>query len=280
MITVVTVLHGSRPHLERLLDSLDRHVPQEIQLVAVDTGPDDGGAQLARERGGEVLELPDNPGFGAANNAGVVRARHDVTALLNPDVELLDGGLLELAGRVRERDALAVPRLLNPDGSVQDTAHPVPGTRGEILRALLPARLAPQPYRAATTRRVGWAIAAALVGRTQTLRALGPFDADAFLFYEDLDLCLRSPVPVELHPDVALRHAGGHSIGPERLQAEAQRRREVVGRNLGATALRRDDLAQALTFARSAAFRPGARARLRALREARRTAGYADPHGR
>ena len=28
-----------------------------------------------------------------------------------------------------------------------------------------------------------------------TLRALGPFDADAFLFYEDLDLCLRARAP-------------------------------------------------------------------------------------
>jgi GT2 family glycosyltransferase len=280
MITVVTVLHRSRPHLERLLDSLGRHVPGETQVVAVDTGPDDGGARLARDRGAEVVALPGNPGFGAANNAGIERAHHDVTALLNPDVELLDAGLLTLAGRVRERDALAVPRLLNPDGTTQDTAHPAPGTRSEILRALLPARLAPQPYRAGQRREVGWAIAAALVARTATLRALGPFDPEHFLFYEDLDLCLRSPVPVELHPDVALRHEGGHSTGSDRLAAEAKRRREVIGRNLGAKALRRDDVAQALTFGRTAVFKPRARAQLRALREARRDRGYAHPHGR
>jgi N-acetylglucosaminyl-diphospho-decaprenol L-rhamnosyltransferase len=280
VISVVTVLHGSGPHVARLLDSLERHLPGEAQVIAVDTGPDDGGAVLARERGAEILPLPGNPGFGPANNAGLARARHDVTALLNPDVELLDAGLLDLAGRARAHDALLVPRLLNPDGSVQDSAHPLPGTRREVLRALLPARLAPQPYRATRPRRVGWAIAAALVARTSTLRALGPFDADAFLFYEDLDLCLRSPVPVELHPDVALRHAGGHSTGPGRLADEARRRREVVGANLGRPALRRDDLAQALTFARGAPVRARSRAQLRALRHARRAAGYADPHGR
>jgi GT2 family glycosyltransferase len=279
MITVVTVLHRSRAHLERLLDSLDRHLPGDAQVVAVDTGPDDGGAALAARRGADVLALPGNPGFGAANNAGLARARHDVTALLNPDVELLDAGLLDLAALVRERDALVIPRLLNPDGSVQDSAHPRPGTRREILRALLPARLAPQPYRVTAARPVGWAIAAALVARTGTLRALGPFDPGLFLYYEDLDLCLRSPVPVELHPEVALRHAGGHSTGDDRLASEARRRREVIARNLGPRALRRDDLAQALTFARTAAFKPRARAQLRALRDARRTAGYAGPHG-
>jgi GT2 family glycosyltransferase len=273
MISAVTVLHRSRPHLARLLDSLDRHLPGEVQLVAVDTGPDDGGAALARERGAEVVALPENPGFGAANNTGVARARHDVTALLNPDVELLDAGLRTLAERARTTEALLVPRLLNPDGSIQDTAHPRPGTRAEIARALLPSRLAPQPYRAGTTRPVGWAIAAALVARTAVLRALGPFDDEAFLFYEDLDLCLRAPHGVELHSDIALRHAGGHSTGEGRLAAEARRRREVVGSNLGPAALRRDDLAQALTFARTAAFKPRARAQLRALLTARRDAG-------
>jgi GT2 family glycosyltransferase len=118
---------------------------------------------------------------------------------------------------------------------------------------------------------VGWAIAAALVARTATLRRLGPFDADAFLFYEDLDLCLRSDVPVELHPEVALLHEGGHSTGPDRLRTEARRRREVVGERLGGRARDLDDLAQAVTFARAALTgRSRPREQLRALRVARR----------
>jgi N-acetylglucosaminyl-diphospho-decaprenol L-rhamnosyltransferase len=117
---------------------------------------------------------------------------------------------------------------------------------------------------------VGWAIAACVAVRTDLLRSLGPFDPSQFLFYEDLDLCLRSDVPVELHPEVALRHAGGHSTGPDRLALEAARRRRVVGERLGPRALRRDDLAQAVTFARASVRSPRAREQLRALRVARR----------
>jgi GT2 family glycosyltransferase len=268
VISVVTVIHDSADHLRRLLDSLDRHAPR-AQVIVVDTGSTDGGADVARAHGAEVVDLPDNPGFGAANNAGVTRATHEVTALLNPDVELLDDGLLRLAERAMQSDALLYPRLLNPDGSVQDTAHPRPGTAGEVLRALLPARLAPQPYRATSRRTVGWAIAAVLVARTDTLRRLGPFDADAFLFYEDLDLCLRAG-RCELHPDIALRHVGGHSTGTDRLAVEAARRREVVEERLGAAARRKDDLAQTLTFLRAGVRSRRARAQLRALRVARR----------
>jgi GT2 family glycosyltransferase len=267
-LSAVVVLHDSEPELRRLLASIDAHLPGRVELVVVDTGSADGGAAVAREWGATVVDLPDNPGFGPANNAGVAHVSHDVTALLNPDVELLDDGLLELTEAARATDALHFPRLLNPDGTVQDTAHPPPGTWREVARALLPHRAVSQPY--ATGDGVGWVIAAAVVARTQTLRRLGPFDPDAFMFYEDMDLCLRADVPLALKTGVVLRHEGGHSTGPAKIADEARRRRAVVEQNLGRAALRRDDLAQALTFARTAAWKPRSRAQLKALRDARR----------
>jgi len=289
--TAVVVLHDSAPDLARLLDSLEANLPERPQLVVVDSGSRDAGADLARERGAEVVELAGNRGFGAASNAGVARASTDVVALLNPDVELLDAGLLDLVALARERDALLAPRLLNADSSTQRSAHPLPGRATALLPALVHAPLLParlrvpaEPWRADAPRTVGWAIAAALVARTATLRALGPFDADAFLFYEDLDLCLRARaagVPTELHPEVALRHAGGHATGPafggEPHDLQARRRREVVAARLGRRALALDDAAQGLTFATRIAARTVVRrdtgrerAQLRALLRARR----------
>ena len=91
-LSVVCVLHDSAVVLPALLRSLARHLP-DAQVVAVDSGSRDGSAELARAAGAEVVRLADNPGFGAANNAGLARARHPVAALLNPDCELLDGSL-------------------------------------------------------------------------------------------------------------------------------------------------------------------------------------------
>jgi N-acetylglucosaminyl-diphospho-decaprenol L-rhamnosyltransferase len=288
--TAVIVIHDSEEELGSLLASLPRHLPEAPQLVVVDAGSRDGGAALAREHGAEVVARPNNPGFGPASNAGVERARSDVTVLLNPDIELRDAALAELVGRAAGRDALLAPRLLEADGSVQRTAHPVPGGLDAFLPALvhpplLPrgARLRFEPWRAESPRSVGWAIAACLAARTDVLRSLGPFDPTAFLFYEDLDLCLRARaagIPTELHPDLVLRHSGAHSTGPtfggEPYELLARRRREVIEARLGRRALALDDAAQALTFAtRSAgrvllrrdAARP--RAQMRALRRAR-----------
>jgi N-acetylglucosaminyl-diphospho-decaprenol L-rhamnosyltransferase len=288
--TIVVALHDSAADLRRLLASIDRWLDRgAVRVVCVDSGSTDDGPELACDWGADLIVLDGNPGFGAANDAGVERADTEVTVLLNPDVELRDDGLARLAALAAEREALLAPRLLNADGSVQRSAHPRPGTLEALVPAALPPTALPRalrerfdPWRAARPRRVGWAIAAALAARTDTLRALGPFDRGAFLFYEDLDLCLRAAaagIPTELHPEIALVHRGAHStethFGGEPLALHARRRREVIVANLGTAALARDDVAQGLTFALRALAkgrRGGARerAQLAALRAARR----------
>ena len=214
-LSVIVVSHDSGEHLARLLPSID----VEAQVIVVETGPTGGDAQI---------HLADNPGFGAANNAGVAEATGDVTALLNPDVILAPGALAHLAEAAAHRDALHVPRLKNADGSPQDSVHPLPGARSNYLRALTPGPV----RRRIGERAAGWAIAAVMVARTSTLRALGPFDPSIHLFYEDLDLCLRAGargVPVEVHREIAVTHVGGHSTGAEDAALQVRRRRDAAG---------------------------------------------------
>jgi N-acetylglucosaminyl-diphospho-decaprenol L-rhamnosyltransferase len=292
--TIVIVLHDSAVPLQALLRSLAAHLPRRPQLVVVDTGSQDGGAELARNHGAEVIELRDNPGFGAANNAGVGLARHDVTVLLNPDCELLDDGLVRLASAAAGRDALWVPRLLDPDGSLQRSAHPLPGTVGALLPAVVHPAVLPRalrervdPWRAGRPRPAGWAIAACLAARTSTLRRLGPFDPGQFLFYEDMDLCLRARaagMPTLIDPSIRIRHLGGHStgraFGGEPHDLLARRRAAVVHASRGRTARALDDAAQALTFATRTLARvvlrrdhARERAQLRAVWRARKARG-------
>jgi GT2 family glycosyltransferase len=267
--SVVVVLHDSAEPLRALLGSLSL-LPEPPQLVVVDAASGDDGPALAEAAGAEVVALGANPGFGAANNAGVERARHAVTVLLNPDCELLDGSLARLAAAAAaEPDRLWVPRLLGADGTIERSAHPLPGTLGALLPALahppaLPRALREraEPFRAERPRTVGWAIAACLAAGTDVLRGLGPFDARQFLFFEDMDLCLRARaagIPTVLEPRVRVRHLGGHATrrayAGEPHQLLARRRRSVVEANRGRAARRLDDAAQALTFASRTAAR-------------------------
>ena len=287
---IVTVIHDSEPELLGLLDSIDRRLDPRPRVVVVDSGSSDGGPALARERGAQVVELGGNLGFGAGCNAGIERVREPVTALVNPDVELLDDGLARLADIAAAREALVAARLLNADGSVQDSAHPVPGTPEALVPAVLPRRVLPsplrrryEPWRSDEPREVGWAIAACMVARTELLRRLGPFDGSAFLFYEDMELCLharREGIPTLLVPGIRIRHLGGTStdraLGDSALDLHARRRREVMAKQ-GRAARALDDMSELLThglraLGRSLARRDPepARRRLRALLRARR----------
>jgi GT2 family glycosyltransferase len=288
----VVVLHDSAGELARLLASLRRARAPAPRLVVVDSGSRDDGAARARAAGAEVVELPGNPGFGAATNAGLQRVREDVAVLLNPDCEVVDGSLARLAAIARAHPrCLHAPRLIGADGAPQRSAHPLPGTVGALLPALVHPPLLPrrvreraEPFRACTARTVGWAIAACLAAATETLRELGPFDPSVHLFAEDMELGVRARargVRTVLHPDLCVRHSGGHAVlrWGEPFGLLARRRREAVLATRGRAALALDDAALALTYATRAAARVALRrphdrqrAQLAALRAARRGA--------
>ncbi len=267
--SLCVVLHNSERELGALLDSIDAHLSDRPQIICADSGATDDGAALARSRGAAVIVMDGNPGFGAANNAALSAATEDVAVLLNPDCRLIDGSLERLVTAAGNRRGLMVPRLLNENRTVQDSAHPLPGGWDGYLAALTAPRLLPrrlrerlQPFRSDHEIEVGWATGACIAGQTALLRELGPFNPDDFLFAEDLDLCLRArahAIPTILDPSVALIHTGAHTsegrTDDARLELQVRRRREVIGRQLGANALARDDRSQALTFALRAAAR-------------------------
>ena len=274
--TIVTVTHNSADALEGLLSSVATHAPGTEVIVVDNASSDDTLATCARwaERLSlRTLALAENLGFGTAVNRGVALARTPVVALLNPDVELLDGSVDALAARVAARPAgapeLLGPLVLSADGRRQDSAHPAPGSAADRLHAVLPPSLVPAglaarlaPWRSPTEVRVGWLVGAAIVARTDTLRELGPFDPDMFLYGEDLDLSLRVRArggQARFCPEARLLHHGAHTsrrrFGGEPFALLARARHDAIAANLGARAAGADNRRQALTFASRAALK-------------------------
>lgn len=264
-LAIVTVLHNSEAELATLLASLERHLP-EAQVVVVDSGSTDGGAESARRwQGGpaQVLELGENVGFGRGVNAGLKLVDRPVTVLLNPDSELRDASLLAAAREaLRDPERLIAPMVLRPDGSREDNAQHEPGSPALLGHALVPGAVLPhalamraEPWRARQPRGVGWAVASCLVARTELLRRLGPFDERTFMYAEDLELGLRahdSGVDTVFWPAARVIHTGAHSarraFDGEPFELLAERRRKVVRERRGALRQRVDDLLQLATF--------------------------------
>ncbi len=289
---LVTVTHNSAAALRALLVSAARHLPG-VRVVVVDNASGDDSVAVA---GGfpqaVVVALSENIGFGRANNRGLAEVSEPVAVLVNPDVEVLDGSIWALAAEAAAGpERLLAPLVLYPDGSRQDTVHPMPAGAADLVRVFVSPSLVPgragawlAPWRSASPRRVGWAVGCALAARTETLRRLGPFDETIFLYGEDMELGLRAGaggVPTWFWPAARVRHHRAHSsqlaFGGEPVARLAAARHDVVRRRLGRRRAALDDALQALTFAtriavKTALRRPAGRerAQLRALHSARR----------
>jgi N-acetylglucosaminyl-diphospho-decaprenol L-rhamnosyltransferase len=293
-MALVTVTHNSAVPVERLLRSVDRYLPG-AHVVVVDSGSSDRSAIAARAAAprATVIELGENVGFGRASNAGLELVEAPVTVLINPDVELVDSSLADLAGELLSPgtpERILAPSVLSPDGSRQDTGHLDPGSPLLLLKALVPPAALPgplralvDPWRSRRSRRVGWAVAACLLAPTATLRRLGPFDERIFMYAEDMDLGLRAAeagVETIFRPDARVVHLDAHStevaFGGEPFELLARQRRAVIGEHRGEHAARRDDRIWLLTYLNRIALktltrRPTARERrqLAALRRVR-----------
>ena len=294
-MALVTVTHNSRFELQGFLATVERHLPGAA-VVVVDSASSDGSAEAARAwpGGATVIEAGSNLGYGRAANRGLAGVERQVTAIVNPDVELVDGSLAELAAGALEGGAperILAPLVLLGDGSRQDSAQHAPASAAMAVAALVPPAALPaalshrlDPWRSDTARPVAWAVGCCLVARTQTLRRLGPFDERIFLYGEDLELGLRAGqqgVRTWFCPSARIVHHRAHSTAEafsgEHFELLARQRRAVLQERLGARRRALDDLIQLATFADRAALkalarRPRARerAQLRALRRVRR----------
>jgi N-acetylglucosaminyl-diphospho-decaprenol L-rhamnosyltransferase len=281
--SIVAVTWESAGDLKRLVASMNEHLAGEPELIVIDNASADAPEDAARLWRGPTrfARLDRNTGFGAASNAGVERASEEAVVILNPDTELLDSSLGELASVALQRRALAGPRLLEADGSVQPSASGPAGGPWPWLGAVVPGALQPpairartEPWRLERTTPVAWLSGACFAGPREILRELGPFDPAIHLYAEDMDLGIRAAaagIPSLFCPEVCrLVHRGRGSTstrwpdGPA--QAMELNRRAVLRRAVGPRRERSAWLAHRLNL----------RLRLIAKRALGREAGWED----
>lgn len=90
IVSVVIVNWNGKHLLGECLDSLlARHI-DDVEIVLVDNGSQDGSAEFVGERypGLRLVSLPENRGFAGGNNAGIAVARGRYIALLNNDTKV------------------------------------------------------------------------------------------------------------------------------------------------------------------------------------------------
>ena len=210
--TLVTVTHNSARHL---VDNWGDADIGAARWLVIDNASTDDSVRTARDLGAEVLQLPANIGFSAANNRALAEVRTAWTMFVNPDVRVpaaTDLGRLAAASTTNG-GAIVAPQLLNSDGTEQANARGLPFLLDKIAHRILKRRSdSTGRYTRAgltSTTYVAWVMGAAVGGPTEGFRSMGGWDERFFLYYEDHDLGLRawrSGRPVVVVPTVRWPH--------------------------------------------------------------------------
>ncbi|MCR9257423.1 MAG: glycosyltransferase family 2 protein [Alphaproteobacteria bacterium] len=210
-VSAVVVSYNSAAVIADCLTAL----PNAVRVVLVDNDSTDDTLDRARAArpGLTIHEMGRNAGYGSAANAGFALADTPYGLLVNPDAEVPEDALLSLIAYLdSDADAaIAAPHLSGADGA------PEP-----VFNASLDRRESwPKELRRRVAVADGPACADFLLGavmliRLAAFRAVGGFDEDLFLYYEDDDLCRRlreAGHSLVVEPAARCRHLGGGSSG-------------------------------------------------------------------
>jgi N-acetylglucosaminyl-diphospho-decaprenol L-rhamnosyltransferase len=177
-----------------------------------------------------IQPLERNGGFAYGNNASIRPALEssdptDFIWLLNPDTVVRPGALASLVEFLESHPEAGIAgcRLLKPDGTPEWSAFRFPSVLGELENGVrlgfvskLLARWVVSPPAPSTTSPCDWASGASLLIRRAVFQAIGLLDEGYFLYFEEVDFCLRARRAgwtCWYVPEAQVLHLGGQSSG-------------------------------------------------------------------
>ncbi|AQZ67280.1 glycosyl transferase, family 2 [[Actinomadura] parvosata subsp. kistnae] len=227
---VVIVTYNSAGVLQGCLDSLPPGAKgvELAEVVVADNASKDDSVAIAEKAGATVVRVGRNAGYAAAINAGIARLdldRLDGVYVLNPDCRLRPGAIAPLLDSLREPGrGIAVPYMVNPDGTLQPSLRRMPTVGRALVEAVVGGGLAgrigtlgelvtdPRDY--AEPGAFAWATGAAMLLSPQVIRDVGPWDESFLLYSEETDYCLRAAdlgYATWYEPASVIEHIGGDS---------------------------------------------------------------------
>src|SRR3954452_21582879 len=199
-VRVVCVVFHPGDELATFARTLAAASTDPVDLVIVDNGTDQSvSGAVADEFGARLLVTGANLGYGHAANRGADGCESPWLLVANSDLEW-EPGSLDVLVRIAAADphvGSAGPALLNTDGTVYPSARALPslthGAGHALFVKVWPGNPWTRRYRAeqemsGQQRAAGWLSGACLLLRRQAFEAVGGFDDEYFMFFEDVDL--------------------------------------------------------------------------------------------
>ena len=182
LITAIIITYQSEAVITACVSAL---VAQGVKTIVVDNASRDATIERASKAGAQIISLPRNIGFGAACNFGAEQAQSPWLLFINPDAVVQEDAIVQFKTAIASYPDAGIvsPRIVEPDGRLFSPPRSILATflTGETSQKF-------EPSGDCCTSAVS---GACMMVRSDLFKAIGGFDRDIFLFYEDDDLCRR-----------------------------------------------------------------------------------------
>lgn len=228
-VSVIIVSFNTREVLRQCLQSVvDDSSGLVAEILVVDNASTDGSPEMIEQEFPQVrlIRSQINLGFGEGNNVALREARGRYFVLLNSDAFFVKGALPLAIQHMDENPSVGLGgcRLIGRDGISQPSSRCFHSVTGDlIVLSGLAAKFPNSKFFGSFDRTwaneldaspVDWVPGAFSIVRPSALNKVGFFDPSFFLYYEEVDLCMRlkkSGIPVWYWPDIVVIHIGGES---------------------------------------------------------------------
>ena len=221
-ISIVTYCTDSSCLRSSLICVYASKVSAEVTIV--DNSPNDNLRAICSDFPCNYIHNPSNPGYGAGHNIALKKsldASIDYHLILNADVIFSENVLYKIMNYMDENKNIGqiMPKVLNPDGSIQKLCKLVPTPTDLFLRRFLPYRLSIKLRKRFElwdsgyneTMFVPYLSGCFMFLRCDALKSVGIFDERFFMYPEDIDLTRRIAFKFDtiFYPHVEVVHEHG-----------------------------------------------------------------------
>lgn len=229
-LTIIIVNYNTQHLLSRCLATVADNLKQiNGKVVIVDNCSKDDSVDYIRQRFNDIQLITNdkNIGFGRANNQAIVEIEGEYVLLLNTDAFLSTNTILDTVNHMDANPNIGIlgVKLTGEDGELQPSCRYFPTILNIFLiktglNQLLPKvqLVDDKNWDATKTQECDWVPGCYYLVRKSVIDQLGLFDPRYFMYYEEVDHCLRAKNAgwkVMYYADTAVIHLGGESAKSE-----------------------------------------------------------------